>query len=251
MKCFRIICFCIAIVKMSSCVNTRPVQYLQGQFDTAALSKYVVKRPIIQVGDLISIAVYSDNPEATAIYNLPNSGSSQNGSAAGYLVDEQGNIQLQGIGKLHIAGLTREELVDLLNSKLSVYLKNPYYNIRFLNYKITMIGEVVREGVYNVPDERINILESIGLAGGLTLFARRENVMVIRESNGKREFARLDLTNPDLLNSPYYFLQQNDMVIVEQARAKPTASEQATTRNIGLISGIVSTLAILYTILSR
>jgi polysaccharide export outer membrane protein len=163
-------------------------------------------------------------------------------------VDAQGNIQFQGLGTLRIEGLTKQQLTDLLNSRLKEFLQNPYYSIRFLNYKVTLIGEVTREGVYQIPNERVNVLEAIGLAGGLTVYAKRQNVMVIRESNGKREFARLDLTSPDLFNSPYYFLKQNDMVVIEQTKNKLANTDQTTARNISLASGVISTLLFVYTV---
>jgi len=185
-------------LSFTACINTRPIQYIQGRFDTAQLSKIEVKEPIIQRADLISITVFSDLAIATAIYNQPN-------TSGGYLVDDKGNIQMQGLGNLHVEGLTKSELTRLLDSKLGEFLKNPYYIIRFVNYKITIIGEVTREGPIIIPNEKVNIFEAIGLAGGLTIYARRENVMVIREFNGKREFARLDLTNPEVFKSPYFF----------------------------------------------
>lgn len=230
----------IVLLHMTACVSNRPIQYVQGQFDTAQLSKFVLKEPVIQRADLISIVVYSDNPEATAIFNQPN--------IVGYLVDEKGNIQFQGIGTLHVEGLTKQQLADLLNTKLKEFLQNPYYVIRFLNYKITLLGELNKEGIYTIPNEKVNIFEAIGLAGGLNIYARRENVMIIREANGKREFARLDLTSPEVFKSPYYFLQQNDMVVVEQTRAKAAVNDQTTARNIGLATGVISTLIFIYTV---
>ncbi len=234
----------VLLFNFAACINTRPIQYIQGKFDTAQLSKIEIKEPVIQRSDLISIIVFSDNPTATSIYNLAN-------AAGGYLVDDRGNIQMQGVGELHVEGLDKKQLTDLLNSKLRVFLTNPYYTIRFINYKVSLLGEVTREGVYSVPNEKINIFEAIGLAGGLTIYAKRENVMVIRELNGKREFARLDLTSPEVFKSPYYFLQQNDLVVVEQTRTKLSNSDQTTARNISLATSIISTLAFLYTIFRR
>jgi polysaccharide export outer membrane protein len=111
-----------------------------------------------------------------------------------------------------------------------------------------MLGEVARPGMYTIPGERLNILEAIGVAGDLTFYGRRDNVLVIRENNGKREFARLDLTKPEIMGSPYFYLQQNDLVIVEQNRKKVAANDQAAARNISIAATLVSTLAILYTI---
>jgi polysaccharide export outer membrane protein len=229
-----------SLLNFAACINTRPIQYIQGKFDTAQLSKILFQEPVIQYADLISIMVYSDNATLTAIYNQPNTG--------GYLVDEKGNIQMQGVGELHVEGLTKAQLTDLLNSKLRTYLKNPFYSIRFLNYKITVLGEVQKEGPFTVQNEKVSILEAIGLAGGLTIYAKRENVMIIRESNGIRDFARLDLTNPEIFNSPYFFLKQNDVIVVEQTRNKIANSDQTTVRNISIATSVISTLIFLYTV---
>ena len=226
--------------------------YVEGVFDTARLSQYQMKEQVIQKGDLLSIIVFSDNPEATALYNVSNSTQgAQGANGSGYLVDTRGNIQFQGVGSLHVEGLSKNQLVDVLNSKLSLYLKNPYYNIRFLNNRITLLGEVNKEGTYQFPAEKINIFEAIGLAGGLTIYARRETVLIIREANNKREFVRLDLTKPEVLASPYYFLQQNDMIIVDPVKGKYTANEQIANRNIMLAATIVSTIALVYSILRQ
>ena len=254
MKFTRNLLLFIVTVYLTACVTNRPLQYVQGRFDTAQLSRYVPKEAVIQKGDLLSITVYSDNPQATALYNSPNvAGGSTGGSAgtSGYLVDDEGNIQFQGVGNLKVGGLTKKQLTALLDAKLTLYLKNPYYNIRFLNYKVTMIGEVAREGELFIPNERLNILEAIGMAGGLTVYAKRQNVMIIRESDGKREFARLDLTDPQVFKSPYYFLQQNDMVVVEQTRNKIANTDQTLARNISLTASVISTLGFIYTIIRQ
>ena len=114
-----------------------------------------------------------------------------------------------------------------------------------MNYKVTLIGEVNHPGQFSIPNERVNILEAIGLAGDLTPFGRRDNVLVIREINGERTFGRLDLRNPDILSSPFYFLQPNDMIYIDPTRNKAAASDQVTIRNITLATSIVSMIAIL------
>jgi polysaccharide export outer membrane protein len=251
---------------LGACGSTRKLQYMQGAFDTARLSTFTVPPPVIQKGDLLSIIVFSDNPAATALYNQSvivatsgATGSVTTGTASsipsatgtGYLVDDEGYIQFQGIGKLHIDGLTKSQLTDLLNSKLKEFLQNPYYNIRFLNYKITLVGDVAKPGVYSIPSERVNLLEAIGLAGDLNITARRDNVLVIREQNGKREFGRIDLTKPDIFNSPFYQLQQNDMIYVDLNKTKAATSDQTALRNISIATSIISTIAILITVFRR
>ena len=263
-------------IMFSSCGSTRPYVYMQGTFDTAALSKVKITDPVIQKGDLISIIVYSDNPDATKIYNQTLIGATQSNisastsssantadagisqssgispTAPGYIVDENGNIEFQGLGLLHIEGLTRTSLKNLLDSKLKdTLLTNPYYNIRFLNNRFTMLGEINKPGVFTIPSDHINLLEALSLAGDMTFYARRDNVLVVREQNGKREFARLDVTKPEVMASPYFYLQQNDIVYVEQNKKKANANDQITTRNISITLAIASTFALVYSILRK
>jgi polysaccharide biosynthesis/export protein len=255
----------LLIILFSSCANIRELTYLQGKFDTAKLSQVNPVEPIIRKGDLLSIIVYSDNPEATKIYNQSlittasalgglSGSANQSGlsgnppSVTGYQVDVNGNIVFQGLGLLHVEGLTKEALKDTLDAKLikDSLLKNPYYNIHFLNYKFTMLGEINRPGIISIPGERINLLEGIALAGDMTYFGRRDNIMVIRETNNKREFARLDLTNPEIMASPYFYLQQNDVVIVEASKRKAAVLDQVTYLRITIATSIISLLVILY-----
>jgi polysaccharide biosynthesis/export protein len=259
---FAVVLFVLLAVLATSCGSTRQLQYMQGSFDTSKLSKYELPVPVIQRGDLLSIIVYSDNPAATAIYNQSimggaSSAASTGGSVSatpispGYLVDEEGNIQFQGIGKLHVQGLTKAQLTEVLNEKLRPFLQNPYYNIRFLNYKITVIGDVAHPSVYSIPSERVNILEAIGLAGDLNITARRDNIQIIREENGKRTFGTIDLRQPDLFTSPFYQLHQNDIVYVDLTKNKAAANDAVVVRNIGLATSIISTIAIIVTVLKR
>jgi polysaccharide biosynthesis/export protein len=251
----------LVVASISSCGSTRQLQYMQGTFDTSKLSKYDLPVPVIQKGDLLSIVVYSDNPAATAIYNQSVSGAATTATSGsvgmmaptspGYLVDEAGDIQFQGIGKLHVEGLNKKQLTDLLNSKLTTFLQNPYYNIRFLNYKITVIGDVAHPAVYTIPSEKVNILEAIGLAGDLNITARRDNVRVIREQNGKRTFGIIDLRQSDIFNNSFYQLQQNDIIYIDLTKNKAAANDAVVVRNIGLATSIISTIAIIISILKR
>jgi len=266
----------------SSCADTRQFTYMQGKFDTAKLSEIKFDPPKIRKGDLLSIIVYSDNPSATALFNqslivVSNTAgtSSSSGSAGGaggsgggtgstagtmstgspttpgYLVDERGNIQFQGLGLLHVDGMTKDQLKDTLDFRLKEYLKNPYYTIRFMNYRFTMLGEVTRPGIFSIPGEHVSLLEAVGLAGDLTFYGRRDNVLVIRENNGKREWARLDLTKPEIMASPYFYLQQNDVVYIEANKKKIAASDQTVARNVTIAATIVSTIAIIYSIFRK
>jgi polysaccharide biosynthesis/export protein len=244
-----------------SCGNVRQLQYLQGQFDTAALSRVNYPKPVIQRNDLLNITVYSDNPVASAYYNLPaqpnltTTGTMVQGSApalnagSSYLVDDSGNIQFPGLGTLAVAGLNKDQLYQLLKTRLADKLQNAYFIIRLANYRVTMIGEVAKPGEFTIPNERVSLLEAIGLAGDLTPYGRRDNILVIREINGERTFQRLNLKDPGVLASPYFYLQPNDVVIVDLNRNKAAANDQVTVRNISLATSIISVLAILVGVL--
>jgi polysaccharide export outer membrane protein len=255
--------FLVMTILLSSCGNIRELTYLQGTFDTAKLSQVNAVEPIIRKGDLLSIIVYSDNPEATKIYNqsliggasasggLAASGIAQSSiggspSSGGYQVDQNGNIIFQGLGLLHVEGLTKAALKDTLDGRLKEYLTNPYYNIRYLNYKFTMLGEIVKPGIISIPGERINLLEALALAGDMTFYGRRDNILVIRETNNKRDFARLDITKPEIMASPYFYLQQNDVVIVEASKKKAAVNDQLTYLRLSIATSIISLFVLLY-----
>ncbi len=250
---------------LSSCTtNLKKLVYLQGSFDTAKLSVIKPIEPIVRKGDILSIVVYSDNPEATKIFNqfvITSAGNSLTAtsgitqavggaapSSPGYQVDFDGNIVFQGIGKLHVDGLTKAALKDTLDARLNPFLQNPYYSIRFLNYKFTMLGEIGRPGIITIPGEKINMLDAIALAGDLTFFGNRKNIMIIRQTHDKRTFARLDLTDPNIMLSPYYYLQQDDIVYVEPTKNKIAANDVVLQRNLTLFATFLSTFAIFYSI---
>ena len=252
--------FGVAII-CSSCGNAKKAHqellYMRGNLDTLPNKEVLGKEAAIQAGDLLSIIVYSDNPEATAIFNQPQitppaaktgagmvSGEASVGSpvAGGYPVDIQGNIRFQNLGTIHVAGLTRLQLMQLLTEKLSPYLKNAYTDIRFLNFRVTVIGEVQRPAVYIIPEEKISILELMGMAGDLTIYGKRDDILVIREKEGKRSFGHINLKDANLFQSPYFYLQQNDVVYIEPVKNKQTASDLALLKNITIVSAIAAVL---------
>jgi len=208
-----------------SCTNTKKAVYFSdqknGSFDAPAIPKLV-----IQDNDLLSISVSSLNPEASAVFNQPNNTSTNSTSttttATGYLVDGNGNIQFPFLGTVKAAGLSKDELKDQLTKALvdKKLLVDPIITIRFLNFKVTVLGEVAHPTVVTVPSERISLLEAIGLAGDLTIYAQRDNVLVIRDEDGKKVTHRLNLNSTEVFNSPYYYLKTNDVVYVEPNKNK-------------------------------
>lgn len=246
-----ICCFGILIL-FNSCGNLKQLQYLQGPIDTAALSTINYVEPLIQKGDLLSITVYSDNQLASAVYNQGGSSSSNSGGGqsavggSGYLVGHEGNIQLYELGSVKVEGITKNQLSSLLAQQYQQrnLLKNPFVEVRFLNFKVTVIGDVNSPGVKTFAAEKVSIFDAISESGDLNMYAKRDNVLIVREVNGVRRFARLDLTDPNVFNSPYYYLQQNDMIVVDPTKLKATTTDQ-TFRNVSMATSLISLAAII------
>jgi polysaccharide export outer membrane protein len=267
MKYFPVVTIALFIIVLStSCGNIKNLQYLQGSFDTARLAKVQVPEPIIQKGDLLGITVYSDDPLATAAVTRQvgastpitlsienNATSPMNSAANGYLVNQQGDLQLYKLGSLHAEGLTKDQLADTLEVLYAKQdlLKNPYVEIRFLNYKITVVGEVNRPGPYSVPTDKLSAFEAIGLAGDITVYGRRDNVLVVREVNGERKFGHLNLKDPNVFLSPFYYLQQNDLVVVDVGKNKAGVNNQSTLQTVSLGATFLSIAAVFISLFRR
>ena len=238
---------------MESCGDTKKLQYLQGPLDASKYSSINYKEPVIQPGDILTITVFSDNPVASAIYNQASVSASTTAAVtgSGYLVDYNGNIQFHSLGNLAVKGHTRAELSAIISEKLKPVLTNPYCQVRFNNFKVTILGEVKNPNVFSIPSEKISVLEVIGLAGDLTDFARRDSIMVVREINNERKFGWLDVRRPDIFSSDFFYLQQNDVVVVHPTRKKATANEQLLVRNISIATSVISTIAIVLSVLKK
>jgi len=253
---------------LSSCFSSKPVAYFNGNIDTSLVQNIKIPEQLIQIGDLLSITIYSDNPEATAIYNQAGGASAApsqaagvsksvttniaapGGGSSGYLVDLDGNIRLHALGNIRVEGLTKDQLNNLINEKLKQLgvLTNPYVVIRFNNFKVTVLGEVRTPGVYTLPGEKASVLEALGLAGDINDFGIKNNVILVRENQNKRTYARLDLTDPSIFMSPNFYIRQNDLLIVFPDAEKPTAKDQRNMQYITLSLAIISTAAVLITL---
>ncbi len=228
MKFIRLILIFALPLYLFSCKPQQKLpQYLENLTDSTATVPVQTPELIIQKSDLLSIAVYSSStdPRSDAPYNLPDKS-----SEAGFLVDASGNIQYPQLGIIHAEGLTKTQLAAEIRKKLTEpveLLKDPTVIIRFMNFKVTILGEVGREGQLTVPGERLTILEAVGLAGGIPITGKKQNVKVVRETNGKRETGILDLSSKDVFESPFFNLVQNDLIIVEPTKQKAKDSDQA------------------------
>jgi polysaccharide export outer membrane protein len=247
-------CFFAIILFATSCRTQK--QYYQNYVENIAdttIKDSIFRTPVIQKGDLLSIRVYSAasgvDSRADAPYNMPEQeggGGANNPGLRGILVDQDGNIEYPQIGLIHVEGLTREQLAATFREKLEGQLTRPSVIVRFLNYKITVLGEVRSPSTFTVPTERVTILEALGLAGDISEFGRKDNVKIIRDNNGQIEVGTIDLTSKDMFASPFFKLQQNDVVMVEQNRRRINQQErQELSQQIGIASSIITAIALI------
>ena len=258
MRLFCLFCALLITLFLISCNSQKKAvyNYIVNANDT--LVKGAVKdfEPVIQKNDLLSIQVYSNStkPEISdALYNPAavsgNSGGASGGSStSGYMVDMDGNIKFPRLGIIHAEGLTKRQLADTIVSKITD-LDNPTAVIRFLNYRITVLGEVGHQGSFNIPNDKVTIFEALGLAGDIPITGKKDNVRILREINGDREIGTVDLTSKNIFESPYYYLQQNDVVLVEVKKNKVKQTDQALAfSRIAFALSLVTTIALLYNI---
>lgn len=252
MRIFRAyLLICISFVFLCSCASRKKIVYLQNieQKDSYAVQKQEVK---LQTDDLINITISAENPEVTIPFNLPQIQGNydindKQSAIKTYLINNEGYIEYPVIGKLKLGGLYRSEAIALLREKVSEYIKNPMINLRILNYKVSVLGEVVKPGSYTIQSERITLLEALSMAGDMTIYGRRSNVLVIHEEDGKKTYQRYDLTKSDMLDFKNYYLSQNDVVFVEpnKTRVNNSAVGQSTTVILSGLTIILSLILIL------
>ncbi|MBD2753324.1 polysaccharide biosynthesis/export family protein [Spirosoma validum] len=255
----QVISWLLLVYLFYSCASPKTITYFQGP-EAVDTARYVplasINPPVarIQTDDVLAIIVTSLSEETNAIFNILNStsiplagyGAGGGNLPLGYLVDPTGSVEMPLLGKVKLAGLTLEEAADDIRTKLAKYLKEPTVNVRYVNRKFTVIGEVGRPGVYNLLDNQRTLPEVIGIAGELTVYGRRDNVMIMRTENNKREIVRVDLRSRKVLESPYYYIQHNDVIYVEPRPGRITSTErglQLTPIILGFATTIVALLS--------
>lgn len=255
---YSILVIC-CVTLLSSCVSQRKLSYLRDVTAASADSINLTYQPLdenyITKGDLLSIFVNALDIEAVRAFNMPvanvqNLGSRQvstntgGGSLQGYWVDPDGNINFPVLGKLHIEGMTTTQLRDTLTMLISQSVKDPIININFMNFFVTVLGEVKNPGRHAVGSQGMTIFEALGLAGDLTIYGKRNNVLISREVDGKMEFARLNLNDQAIFASPYFHIRQNDVIYVEPNNARAISSQ-----NIPLYLSMITTLGSMATLI--
>lgn len=253
-----IVCFCV-----SSCSGPKNITYFKDVPDTVRqklVDMAAYNMPLIQTDDILQVTIQTLDPAASALLNQQNtaqwpvvgSGSAAGLSNAGpgvtgYVVDKDGYITLPLIGRILAKGKTTDSVRNDIAVKVLTYYKDPVVNVRFANFKITVLGEVARPSTYVMPNEKVTIMDAIGMAGDLTIYGKRENILLIRDTNGQKEFIRFNLNDSKIFTSPYLFLHQGDIVYVEPNKSKSASTDMAQVKRISIIASVLSLLIVIAT----
>lgn len=250
--------FIVAAFFATSCGNYKQVAYLQNIDSISLAASKGLYDARIMPKDLLTITVSTTDPKASTPFNLTyNNGSGGSGSASliPYLVDNDGMVNFPVVGRIKVLGLTKREAEQLVVSKIKPYLavdENPIVTVKMASFKVCVTGEVRSPGVFTIDQEKISILEAITRAGDLTIQGKRQNILLIREqANGMKEHHRLNLNDAEIINSPYYYLQQNDIIYVEpnKIKARQATVDSSISYWLGLTSSVISLATLAITLL--
>ncbi len=235
-----------------SCVSVKQLTYFQDVPETNKLSAIKLPayvEPVIHPTDVLAIVIYATDPSATANVNVLNAGSGNDG---GYSVDNEGNIELSELGKIHVEDLTIAQVHDEIKKRAKLYFENPVVVIKNKSFKITILGEVNKPGVIYIPTEKPNIIDALGLSGDLTAFGNKENILLLRKNlDNTVSTIRINLKSSALMESPYFYLQNNDILYVGPSKAKAIASDVVFSRNLTLGTLGLTLFSTFYLLLKR
>lgn len=264
-KLFAPIVLFVLVLSLFSCGSTKNIAYFKNADSVSLAESKGLYDAKIMPKDLLTITVSTTDPKAAAPFNLtiqdPLRSSGQlsyaQGSLLNYLVDNDGNINFPVVGSIRVAGLTKRECEQLLHDKIKPYMaatENPIVTVKMASFKISVLGEVAHPGVFTVETEKISVLQALANAGDLTIYGKRDNVMLVREDEkGEKSVHRLNLNDANLINSPYYYLQQNDALIIEPNKAKAQNSSigQMTTLWFSGVSILTSVASLVVNIVRK
>lgn len=249
-KAIHVILVLVAICCVSGCASSKKVLYFQDLENEKLLKRVSFQEIKIQKDDILSIIVSGPDKEVTQPYNFTISDGNSIGdfqrSTVGYLVNNLGEIKFPLLGKIKVEGMTRTELEEYLTVEIGKDVKNPIVSVTFKNFKITVLGEVRTPGTFNVNSDKINVLQALGMAGDLLISGKREDILLIREVDGRQAYVKMDLKSKDILESPYFYLQQNDILYIPPSTSKITQGRTAT----GFWATILSGASLLLTVIA-
>jgi polysaccharide export outer membrane protein len=249
-------------VSASSCTSYKNVPYFKDLPDSAraAIMNAPYKELVIKPDDILNINIQTIDPTANAIFgqntasplgqvnnSVSLSSSQQQSLLTAYLVDKNGEVELPILGKLTLGGLTTKQARDTIQEHASVYYKSPTVNVRFANLKITVLGEVQHPGTFVLANEKNTIFDALGLAGDLTIFGKRENMLLIRDSSGQSQLIRFSLNSTNLMRENFFYLKQNDVIYVEPNQSKIASLDASKTRLYTITAAVLSLLIVIAT----
>jgi len=247
--------FFITLTGLTNCTTSKKILYFQNLDDAELKPLNTAYEAVIKKDDRLTIVVSGPDKMVCAPYNLTLNEMNSTGSLSsngnpenvtlGYLVDSEGNIDFPILGKIHVEGMTRNELVNYLTQEIGKDIKEPIVYVSFRNYKITILGEVKNPGTYTIESEKINILQALGYAGDLNLTAQRENILLLREVDGVLTHHRIDLKDKEILQSPYFYLQQNDVIYVLPSATRVATATTAVSIWSVVLSSITTIIALI------
>ena len=245
----------VLLLLISSCSVKKIVYFNDLPADTTRILKQAAAftEPVIQSDDILNITIQTLDPLTAAVANQSMAVQAVGASSAtnvgsqvisGFLVDKDGYVHMALIGKVAVKGLTTYQARERITELATQYYKDPTVQVRFANFKVTVLGEVTRPATYTVPNEKVTIFDALGLAGDLTIYGKRENVLLVRDQGKEKELVRLNLNDSDVFQSPYFYLRQNDVIYVEPGKAKAAANNAARTQTFAILGSIISLLIV-------
>ncbi|MGN8056640.1 polysaccharide biosynthesis/export family protein [Pedobacter sp. 22163] len=237
---------------ITGCAPRRDLVYFSNLAKQTSEIKLQGQEVKIQQNDLLSVSINSLNQESNVLFavNTKNAGAENNYKVEGYRVSKDGMINLPVVGNVRLEGLTIEQAQATISKELDKYVKKPVVDVQLVNFKVTVIGEVNRPSTFTVQGDNINLLEALGMAGDMTVYGKRENILVIRQQDGQRVMKRLNLNNQDVMDSPFFYLKQNDVVYVEPDKSK-AIEYSPNTRIMPVVIASISAVAVLITAVLR
>lgn len=240
-----------AVLMLSACTVSRKTVYFNDLPDTEKFewASAHFTEPVIQNDDILTINIQTVDPSNTSAINqgttmqlIGGSSSSNiaNQQTTGFLVDRNGNVNIPMFGEIKVAGLTTHQAKQAIAEKVTVFYKEPTIQVRFANYKFTVLGEVSRPATYTVQNEKVTLLDALGMAGDLTIYGRRDNVLLIRDQDGTKEFVRFDLNSATMFESPYFYLRQNDVIYVEPGKGRAASADSPRWQFYSMIASFIS-----------
>ena len=245
----------LAGIIMTSCGNSKKIIYFKDVQDVPHTTNTIPFEDMrIRPGDILSISVQTIDPKSTELF--AGTGPAAVGgtsNASGYVVDKEGYIEMPLVGKVKVEGQTLSGAREQIREAARVYYKDPIVNVRIVNFQVTVMGEVNRPGTLTIINEKTSILDVIGLAGDLTVYGRRENILLVREENGKKIFARLDLNSSKIFESPYYYVRTGDYIYVEPntVKARTATIDYSRDRFLSYAATLVSMTVLIVTYINN